>query len=366
MSTLNIGINGLYINWGVNAGTETYLTNIILPWYENDPGSVFFRLYCNSPPTWYRGPKPWFEIVELPWSRRLPLRILAEQVLLPISSFRSLHALFHPGYVGSLTAGVAQIVTVHDAFAWLFPEEIGTLRATYWRKLIPPSLRRARRVIAVSRSTAQDIQKFAHISAEKVTTIHEAGSHLVNSKEVFEENRTRGYFHCVGFFKEIKNPWRVLEAYKIYSKNNHRPKQLFLAGGVHGKQAMKIAKYAETLDNVRILGRVTDDELRELYIHSAGLLFPSLYEGFGIPILEAQSLGCPVITSNTSSMPEVAGPAASFVNPESVDEIISALNELDAVPSRTTIQLGYENAQSFSWDKASQQTLDVLKQEATQ
>ena len=98
-----------------------------------------------------------------------------------------------------------------------------------------------------------------------------------------------------------------------------------LIGGVNGNRAERLRDHALSIEGVRILHRVSDQVLAELYRHSAGLLFPSLYEGFGIPILEAHSLDCPVVTSDHSSMPEVAGDAAVFVNAYSAEDICAAM-----------------------------------------
>lgn len=368
---MQIGINSLYIKWGVNAGTETYFSNIAKPWYESQVEGLFFTLYCNQLPPWWNGDKSFFKAKLLPMATTLPGRILLEQIILPFGSYRNLDVLFCPGYVGCILLGKPQVITIHDGFAWRYPKEIGWMRGLYWRSAIPLSARRAVRLIAVSQNTAEDIIKFCHIPSSKITVVREAGGHLkgiVPDKTITKTLglSSKSYFHCVGVFKEIKNPWRILEAYKRYL-NRCDPdecKQLVLVGREDGEIGKKISRMARKIPNVVIAGRVGDQQLAALYQESSGLVFPSLYEGFGIPILEAQSFGCPVITSNVSSMPEVAGDGAIFVDPLSVDSICDALNMLSNDDDHKLVERGTINLKRFSWKTASDKTLESIKEVA--
>jgi glycosyltransferase involved in cell wall biosynthesis len=367
-----IGINGLFIKWGVNAGTETYITNIIRPWYELDLHGFCFTLYCNQLPPWWSGNKPFFRAEVYPAAKWLAGRIVLEQIFLPLTSFKKLDLLFNPGYVSSIFASTKQIVTIHDGFAWHHLSEIGRLRSLYWRTFIPASAKVASCVIAVSQSTADDVSRFCKIDHSKITVIYEAGGHLgaLNPSPLILDRLglcPSGYFHCVGFFKEIKNPWRILQGFKRYleiTPINER-KKLVLVGHVGGRSGVKILSAARSIPGVTVAGRVSDDELVAIYEGSAGLIFPSLYEGFGIPILEAQSLGCPVVISNISSMPEVAGEAAIFVNPLNIEDISRAMLNLGGNNLNDLRQAGRKNFKRFSWQEASDKTLALIKRIAT-
>lgn len=363
-----IGINGLYIRWGINAGTETYFTNIIKPWYESEAHDCCFTLYCNQLPPWWDGEKEFFKTEVYPRALRLSGRFVLEQLVLPFFSFRKQNVLFSPGYIGSIAVGKKQIVTIHDGLAWRFPKEIGSRRSFYWKTLIPISAKIATRVIAVSRSTAQDVEKFCQVDMSKIVVIREAGSHLSKVAPNFHilddfGLADKSYFHCVGFFKEIKNPRRILQAYKKYVESVpiNKCKQLVLVGYARGKVGASILEEARSIPNTVVLGRVDDQELAAIYKGSAGLVFPSLYEGFGIPILEAQSFGCPVITSNISSMPEVAGDGAIFVNPFSIEEIYCAMRDITEGALDGVLVSGEKNLKRFSWDIASRETLELAK-----
>lgn len=363
---MTIGINALYIKWGVNAGTETYFTNIVKPWYEKEDNAVKFTMYCNDTPPWWEGEKEHFKIKLFPKAKSLKNRLFTEQVVFPLTLSKEIEVLFNPGYVGSLFLNVPQVTTIHDGFAWVYPKEIGLARSIYWKTLIPLTARKAKKLIAVSKNTANDIEKFCGISKDKIEVIYEGGSHFYtdgSSSSLMEKYqlKPKSFFHCIGFFKDIKNPMRILEAFKKYKANNSSLNaKLVLAGHVGGERANEVLEYANSLEGVIYVGRINDDELVELYKNSLGLIFPSLYEGFGIPILEAQTFGCPVVTSNVSAMPEVAGDGAIIVDPLSVDDIANAFVRLSNEDVSEMINGGYENLKRFSWDRASEETLKVL------
>jgi len=362
-----IGINALHLAWGVNAGTETYLTNVALPWYESRSHEVRFTLFAQSSPPWWQGERDHFKLVLLPAAKRMWKRIALEQLLLPFSAYKELDLVFHPGYVGSRLARVRQVVTIHDAFAWLFPREIGRARSIYWRTFIPGAARRCVRVIADTRASAADIETFCHISSSNIDVVHLAGGHLdavVSDGGVLTRlGLSEGeYFHCVGIFKEIKNPWRTLDAYREYRSKcaDANPKKLVLVGYVGGSSAARIQQTLGADPGVVIAGRIPDAELAALYAHSAGLVFASLYEGFGLPILEAQRLGCPVLTSNRSCMPEVAGDGAILVDPLDVPDIARGLLALGAGGHADLVALGRDNVRRFSWEAASRATFRIV------
>ena len=360
-----VGINALYIKWGVNAGTETYFTNIVKPWYLKNQTDVAFTLYCNEPPPWWVAEKTHFNIKIFPNAKNLKHRLFIEQILFPFSLNKQHDVLFNPGYVGSLCLQTPQVTTIHDGFAWVHPKEIGLLRSIYWRTFIPLTARRARKIIAVSKNTAQDIKQFCGINQDKIEVIYEGGGHYNKNYNSNILNRLNvdkhSYFHCLGFFKNIKNPFRILEAFKHFKENSSSSVKLLLAGHVSGLDAQKILEFALSIDDVLYLGRISDEEVAELYENSLGLIFPSLYEGFGIPILEAQSFNCPVVTSNTSAMPEIAGNGAILVDPLSVEDIEMAYGILVNGQNKDLIKLGRINLENFSWNKASDQTLAVLQ-----
>jgi len=140
---------------------------------------------------------------------------------------------------------------------------------------------------------------------------------------------------------------------------------LVLVGHIGGKSGRRILAAASCIPGVMVAGRINDEELAAIYENSAGLIFPSLYEGFGIPILEAQSLGCPVVTASVSSMPEVAGDGAILVNRFNIEDISCAMVDLGRDTPSCLQQEGKKNIERFSWQKASDETLFLIKSIAT-
>jgi glycosyltransferase involved in cell wall biosynthesis len=366
---MRIGINALFLRNQGSFGVKTYFDNIVKRWYLDSSSDCEFVLFCSSLPEWWNGDRENFSLFHLPIAKNLPIRIFSEQFILPfLVKTRKIDVLFHPSYVSSLLSDIPQIVTIHDAYAWICPKEAGFFRAFYWQLFIPPSLKKSNKVIAVSHNTAYDIRRFCNFNDNKIEVIPESGSHL---SEITADNKildklnlkSKSFFLCVGFYAPIKNTRRILEAYQIYTKQSSidQPKNLVLVGGASSPWSKKTLEIAQQIPGVINAGRVSEAELVALYAQSAGLIFTTLYEGFGIPILEAQGLGCPVITSSVSSMPEVVGSGGLVVDPTSIHDIAKAMLEIeDPDVVEHLLRVGFQNQNFYSWDSSSQATLNVL------
>lgn len=366
---MKIGINALAMRGQGSFGVKTYFDNIVRRWYADSLVDCEFVLFSSTIPEWWDGNRPNFILVHLPIAKNLLLRIFCEQLILPrLSKNKELDVLFHIGYVGSLLSNVPQIVTIHDAYAWICQKEVGFLRTFYWQLLIPPSLKKSRRIIAISRNTASDICHFCDLDESKIKVIPLAGSHLSDispDNDILDKLKlkSKSFFLCVGFYAPIKNTRRILEAYQNYRDKsaNDQAKKLVLVGGALSQWSLETLDIAKQIPGVIIAGRVSDAELVALYSHSAGLIFTTLYEGFGIPILEAQGLGCPVVTSSLSSMPEVVGSGGILVDPTSVSDIAKAMFQIENPEiAEQLVTLGYRNQDVYSWDRVSRETLEVL------
>lgn len=228
--------------------------------------------------------------------------------------------------------------------------------------LMPPSLRKAHAIIAVSESTRNDIACFYPRLADRIRVIPEAAflhggppdSPPVREKEIL----------FVGTFEARKNLNRLLNAFALLREDERISHRLLLAGRNGWKVDVEgTIEHLRLGDRVSIIDPGSDDDLAALYARCDFFVLPSLYEGFGLPILEALSFGKPVITSSVSAMPEVTGQAGLLVDPYSVDEIHRAMRKLicdrelyEGLASRAAAQAG-----KFSWDDAASATLDVLE-----
>jgi len=263
------------------------------------------------------------------------------------------------------------VVTVHD-LAWLhYPEtyEPADLRM---QKVALRGAARAARVIASSQATARDLQT-AGIPTDRISIVHLGVSSAFRPDgpavpaDAFPgaERLAAGYVLYMYALSPRKNPGRLLHAYRQVRSEMPAP-PLVLIGKMtaYGEELLAEARTIGVADQVLFPGYLPDELLPPLYRGATVVAYPSLYEGFGLPILEAMACGAPVITANTSSMPEVAGDAAVLVDPESVDDIASALRQVltDQELRRSLSQRGLARSKGFSWDRTARETATVYRE----
>ncbi|WP_226647214.1 glycosyltransferase family 4 protein [Microbulbifer variabilis] len=260
-----------------------------------------------------------------------------------------------------LGSSVVRVVTIHDLVWQRFPQTMSRSGLLLERLLMPPSLKTADLVVTVSGSISDELQQSFPKYAEKIQTIHEAPFLALANKP----GPLGKYFLFVGTIEPRKNLRRLLEAYCSYRELVTEPLPLKICGG-KGWGMPELKGKVQELDlegSVEILGYITDEKLPDLYREARALLIPSLYEGFGLPIVEAYSQGTPVLTANRGAMAEIAGSAALTVNPDSTTEIAHALAVLtEDHPKVKELQIrALRRASEFSWDKAAAETLSVIE-----
>jgi glycosyltransferase involved in cell wall biosynthesis len=256
---------------------------------------------------------------------------------------------------------------VHD-LAWArYPETYATADLRMQQRAVPRAVLHAARVIAVSASTARDLVAMLGVPEGKVTVIHLGVSPRFSPngpllpKDAFPgaDRLRNGYLLYAGGLQPRKNLTRLLEAYSTVRRRIPVP-PLVLAGGrsPHAEELAERARQMEIAGAVMFPGHVREDLLPALYRSAALFVYPSLYEGFGLPVLEAMASRTPVVTSDRSGMAEVGGDAALLVDPESVEQLTSALQRLLAEPDlrRALAERGLARSRRFSWHNAAQQT----------
>jgi glycosyltransferase involved in cell wall biosynthesis len=239
------------------------------------------------------------------------------------------------------------------------------------RHLMPMAVRLADRVICVSQHTASELTSQCPYAQDKTRVVHEGTTVFSDSTDSLNSLKlavdlSRPYFLFVGTVEPRKNLGRLIEAYAHLHPEIRQVADLVVIGGKGwgGVNVESLSEQHGIADRVKVLGYVNDQQLSVLYSKALFLAMPSLYEGFGLPLLEAMSWGTPVLTSQISSMPEIAGEAAVFVDPESIESISSGLRKLlvDKALRRLLGEAGRQRVRQFSWDVTAKKTLEVFEQ----
>jgi glycosyltransferase involved in cell wall biosynthesis len=274
-----------------------------------------------------------------------------------------------PVFVGPLIAPCPVVTTIHDLSFIRFPHLFRPVNRLYLTVMTRLSARRARRLIAVSEHAGSETVHLLGVSREKIDVVYHGVDPAfrplpTKTVEAFRERRDlpERYVLFVGTLEPRKNLEQLIEA---FSRVHDGRTQLVLAGGT-GWLYDDLHRKVEELnlgDAVLFPGYVRSKELPLWYNAATALAYPSLYEGFGMPVTEAQACGTAVLTSNTSSLLEAAGEAALLVDPHSVDEIAAGLNRVlgDRALRQSLKERGLAHARRFSWSRTAQQTIQVYR-----
>jgi glycosyltransferase involved in cell wall biosynthesis len=291
---------------------------------------------------------------------------------LPYTLARARASLLHVNYVLPPVCPCPGVTTVHDLSYALFPDDAPPRDKLVLGRLLPMSVRKAKAVIVVSQNTRKDIVQRFRVPDERINVIYEAAPpHIRRVTTVDELERVRARYGikgdfvlAVGNLQPRKNLSRLVEAFAVV-RRSRVPAQLAIVGQARWREseAMRLVQERGLTKDVIFTGYVPDADLPGLYSGAAAFAYPSLYEGFGLPVLEAMTCGAPVITSNTSSLPEVAGDAALQVDPTSVRALAEAMQAILTQGDLATrlSQRGLRRAAMFSWERAAQQTLEVYE-----
>jgi glycosyltransferase involved in cell wall biosynthesis len=369
---MNIGINASGIG-RIKGGASFYIINIIRALAAVDHEHRYL-IFCTA-----YGKD---EIGNLPSNFKLVVtapqhtvrRLLWEQTVLPFSLCRKygIQVLFSPNYTSPLFhPGFASVVTIHDLS--FFPlSRLYPRGRRLFKPIIKLSVLLADKIIAVSEFTKKDILRYVGNFPDKISVVYEAAEErfsasvpaeaIDNAKKKF--GIAKEYVLFTGFLEPRKNLGRLLDAFALIVRDI--PHQLVIAGakGWWYDTTFKKVKSLGLADRVIFTGYVPSDELPALYAGAALFAFPSLYEGFGISVLEAICCGTPVLVSNNTALPEVAGEAGVYVDPYSVEDIAKQLKRVlfDNAVYQQLKERCPGVAGKFSWKKAAEETLSVMSQ----
>jgi glycosyltransferase involved in cell wall biosynthesis len=353
-------------------GIETYTVNLISALARNFPNDQFILLKSPFSPKFLTVAAPNVSEYIIPVSgARKYLLAIAQQIKVK-NAMRETGAdiLFCTSPAGPLFLK-NKIVTIHDCAYDRFPESTNIFLKWYFKAMFYAAKYRSRGVVTISEFSKKELVDLYGFRAERVHAIYSALPELPAVNDVFQAGMLEKfgiekgkYFFSIGNTRPRKNIGGLLGAFARFSRLQDY--KLVLAGKMDTR-FMDVSTEATKLgiaSHVIQTDFISDEEKVALYKGAVALAFPSYYEGFGFPVLEAQSLGVPVITSNTSSLPEVGGSqGAVYVDPYNVQSIASAMEKMvaDGPLHEELIAAGRENVKRFSWDKTAKETMEVLR-----
>jgi glycosyltransferase involved in cell wall biosynthesis len=349
-----IGVNALYLIPGGVGGTEIYLREVLAALARIDAVNEYF-VFTNLETGSDLVPKQ----ANFHWkpqavhARFRPARILWEQIVLPLEASRyRLDVLFNPGFTAPILATCPCVTVFHDLQHKRHPEHFRWFDLPFWRFLLWASAHRSRKLIAVSEATRDDLLRFYRLTADQIAVI----PHGVEPA-FFALDRTKieRYLLCVSTLHPHKNLDRLIRA---YARKRHGFR-LVLAGmrGFHTAVLDQLIAELGLGESVQLTGWIPREDLYRLYERAHAFIYPSTFEGFGMPVLEAMAAGIPIACSDIPPLREVAGDAVLYFDPLNDDAIAAAI---DRIMTNQPQKAGQERARQFTWECAAERTLQAL------
>jgi glycosyltransferase involved in cell wall biosynthesis len=354
-----IGVNALYLIPGGVGGTEIYLRELLAALARIDTNNEYF-VFTNMETGAHLVPRE-ANFHCKPQRVRAsfrPARILWEQCVLPLEASRCrIDVMFNPGFTAPVLAACRLVTVFHDLQHKRHPEHFRWFDLPFWRLLLWASAHRSQRLIADSESTRADLLHYYGLAPEHVRVVP-----LGVEQRFFGLNRTRieSYVLCVSTLHPHKNLDRLIRAYA----RRKRDFRLVMAGmrGFYTRSVERLIAELGVADSVQLTGWIPREELYALYERARAFIYPSTFEGFGMPVLEAMAAGIPTACSDIPPLREVAGEAALFFDPLDEEAIGAALDCVvtdEATRSRLA-EAGPARAREFTWEKTASATLLAL------
>lgn len=272
---------------------------------------------------------------------------------------------FSPATEGMLFPSVPQVILVHDLIPLKFPE-LSPKWQYYYRYVLPLILKQCQKIICISEHTKKDLITHYQLDADLIEVVYLGFDRDLFRPQldsnILQKYNLDKYWLYVGDMRFYKNLGRCLEAFDHLPNNEYK---FVITGKKDDFFYPEIARQTKKLaarEKIVFLDYVPTEDLPALYSAAQSLVFASLYEGFGLPVLEAMACGCPVITANSTSLPEVGGDSVLYVDPYDIEDISQKMNELMVNPSlrKSLINRGLARAQLFSWSKTAQNVQQIM------
>ncbi|MCA9371371.1 glycosyltransferase family 4 protein [Candidatus Woesebacteria bacterium] len=361
-----IGIDGNEANVNQRVGVSVYTYQLLSHFQKKANKNLAFRVYLRKKPLSDMPQQTeHFTYCIIPgrfaWSRiHFSLHLFKEQLSQSLPDI-----FFAPAHYSPLYCPIPLVVTIHDLSFFPFPDEFLKKDLYKLKKWTEISVRKAQKIITVSKATKKDVMRYYEVENSKIEVVYNGFQQKKAEKsknDVLKEYRLKknNYIFYLGTVQPRKNILTLIRAIDELRKTH--PEMKLVVAGKKGWKYDEIYAEMDKRDYVVATGYETWEAICSLYQSAFCFVLPSLYEGFGIPILEAMSCGAPVIASQTSSLPEIGGNACLYFDPTDHMQLVEELEELydnDALRSRLIAQ-GKKRVQEFSWQKSAQQTLDLL------
>ncbi len=368
-----IGIDGNEANVGTKVGIGQYAFELLKQFEKFKNPNNKFHVYLKDKPN---GEMPnesdnWrYQIVgpRKLWTQiGLPIRLFAER--------KKPDVFFSPTHYAPRFSPVPTVISIMDLSYEYFPELFNKDDLYQLKNWTRYSARKAAKILTISKASKNDIMKLYGVPEEKIVVTHLGVRQelSIKNKELSMDyiekkyNVTKPYVLFVGTLQPRKNIERLIEAFsKLVSSNADLELVIIGKKGWLYEPILEAPKKYKVENQVKFLDFVPDEDMPAFYQNAECFVLPSLYEGFGLPVLEAMRYDCPVLTSNISSLPEAGGDAALYFNPEDVDDIAQIIEKVltDKKLKSDMVKKGREQIKKFSWEKTAKQTLQVLEEVA--
>lgn len=371
---MRIGINALYLLPGAVGGTEVYLRRL-LEWIPRLAPQHEYVVFLNGESTAAGlGANASLDLVHTGVrAASRPARLLYEQLRLPALVRRhGVDVLFNPGFTAPARCACPMVTTFHDLQHKRHPEYFKTLDLPAWNFFLAVAARRSRRILAMSEATAADFRRFyPRVTVPiDVTPLGAGEEYFAIGDQRTREPGEEDMLLCVSTLHPHKNLGRLVRAFSAWRREAEAPTQLVIAGmrGFYAGQLEDVVRECRAESFVRLTGWVSDEELRALYSRARAFVFPSLFEGFGIPVVEALACGLPVAVSDVEPMRSHAEDAALRFDPTDEAAIAAAIGRiLRDEPLRAELRArARRQAEQFRWETTARLTLASLEAAATQ
>jgi glycosyltransferase involved in cell wall biosynthesis len=301
----------------------------------------------------------------------------AEQTILPFQFAKEKFDLIHyPHFNSPIFFPKKSVCTIHDLTPLSFPghKMNSLIRRLGYKAVFNATVRKAAEIIAVSESTKRGIIEHFHLQPEKISVIYEGVDErfkIIENCDIINAiknrfNITRPFIFFVGVWRSHKNIENLIRAFNLLKSRDKIEHQLVLAGreDLHQTAVRAAINDSPYKNDILTPGYIKDDELPLLYNAADAFVLPSFIEGFGLIAIEAQACGCPVVSTNTASMPEVLADSALFFNPADCEEMAARIFQVltDSALKQKLIQKGIENIKRFNWRKCSAETLKIYQE----